>query len=159
MTAASTTRSPAVRRERTIAAPPAAVYRAWLEPQILKQWLAPGGLELDRAEVDERVGGRYRIWHSQAGSPSGGFEAEVVELVPDERIVFRWGFVGPDRDAGGPRYDSLLTVTLQPAPTGTRLVLVHEQLDALGAALPAVAGQVGGGWDSVLDRLPAAVKG
>jgi uncharacterized protein YndB with AHSA1/START domain len=158
MTTASTARFPAVRRERTIAAPPAAVYRAWLEPEILKQWLAPGGLEFDRAEVDERVGGRYRIWHSQAGTPAGGFEAELIELVPGERIVFRWGFVGPDRDAG-PRYDSLLTVTLQPTPAGTRLVLVHEQLDALAAALPAVAGQVGGGWDSVLDQLQAAVKG
>jgi uncharacterized protein YndB with AHSA1/START domain len=158
MTAASTAHFPAVRRERTIAAPPAAVYRAWLEPEILKQWLAPGGLELERAEVDERVGGRYRIWHSQAGSPAGGFEAELVELVPDERIVFRWGFVGPDRDATPP-FDSLLTVTLEPVPAGTRLVLVHERLDALAAALPAVAAQVGGGWDLVLDQLPAAVQG
>jgi uncharacterized protein YndB with AHSA1/START domain len=158
MTPSSTARFPAVRRERTLAAPPAAVYRAWLDPQILQHWLAPGGLKLDRAEVDERVGGRYRIWHSRSGDPAGGFEAELVELVQDERIVFRWGFVGPDRDAG-PRYDSLLTVTLRPVPGGTRLVLVHERLDSLAADLPAVAAQVGGGWDSVLDQLPAAVKG
>jgi hypothetical protein len=28
--------------------------------------------------------------------------------------VFRWGFIGPDRDSG-PAYDSLLTITLREA--------------------------------------------
>lgn len=122
-------RFPAVRRERTISAPPAAVYRAWLDPDILRRWLAPGDLELARAEVDERVGGRFRIWQSQAGTPVGGFEAELLELVPGERIVFRWGFVGPARQ-DGPSFDSLLTVTLQPVPEGTRLVLgLHRRRD------------------------------
>jgi uncharacterized protein YndB with AHSA1/START domain len=66
---------------------------------VLRRWLAPGGLEVTRAEVDERVGGRYRIWQADAGSEVGGFERELVELVPNQRIVFRWGFVGPDRDS------------------------------------------------------------
>jgi uncharacterized protein YndB with AHSA1/START domain len=144
---------PAVRRERVLSASPAAVYRAWLEPDLLRRWLAPGGMEVARAEVDARVGGRYRVWQSSAGRPVGGFDAELLELVPHERIVFRWGFVGPDREAG-PVFDSLLTVTLRgTADGGTRLVLAHERLDALAAAMPMVAEQVGGGWDEVLDRL------
>jgi uncharacterized protein YndB with AHSA1/START domain len=153
----SPARFAAIRRERTISAPPSAVYRAWLDPDILRSWLVPGGLEFARAEVDERVGGRFRIWQSQAGAPAGGFEAELLELVPDERLVFRWGFVGPARDEG-PRFDSLLTVTLHPVPEGTRLVLVHERLETLADAMPDVASQVGHGWDSVLDQLAAAVK-
>ncbi|MFI9718971.1 SRPBCC domain-containing protein [Streptomyces sp. NPDC052396] len=153
----SPTPFPAVRRERTLSAPPATVYRAWLDPEILQRWLAPGTLELARAEVDERVGGRFRVWQTQSNTPIGGFDAELLELVPNERIVFRWGFVGPDRDAG-PRFDSLLTVTLHPVPEGTRLIIVHERLDALAAAMPDVAKQIGGGWDSVLDQLAVAVK-
>ncbi|MEV0200963.1 SRPBCC domain-containing protein [Nonomuraea sp. NPDC050691] len=148
---------PAVRRERTLTAPPRAVYRAWLDPGILCRWLAPGDLESVRAEVDERVGGRYRIWQPRAGRPIGGFDAQLLELVPDRRIVWRWGFVGPDPEAG-PAFDSVLTVTLSETPDGgTHMVVLHEHLDALAAAMPEVACRISGGWDKCLDRLPAAV--
>lgn len=153
-----TTAVPAVRRERVLAAPVHTVYRAWLDPDILRRWLAPGSLECTRAEVDERVGGRFRIWQTDSDHPVGGFDAELLELVPDRRIVWRWGFVGPEREAG-PGFDSLLTVTLDATPDGgTLLVLVHERLDALNAAMPHVAARIGGGWDGVLDQLAVAIK-
>lgn len=143
----------AVRLQRSIAAPPDRVYRAWLEPDLLARWMAPGALEVTRTEVDERVGGHFRIWHASAEGDVGGFEAELLELIPGERIVFRWGFVGPDRLAG-PTYDSLLTITLREAPDGaTELTLVHERLDELAAALPEVADNVGRGWEAALDKL------
>jgi uncharacterized protein YndB with AHSA1/START domain len=143
----------AVRLLRTIPAPPDRVYRAWLDPDLIRRWLAPAGLEVTRAEVDERVGGHYRIWHAGAHGGVGGFDAEVLELVSNERIVWRWGFVGPDRLAG-PTYDSLLTVTLRAAPDGsTELTLVHERLDDLREALPDIAEGVGPGWEMALDKL------
>jgi uncharacterized protein YndB with AHSA1/START domain len=155
---AMTTGQTAVRLERTIPAAPHRVYRAWLEPELLRRWMAPGGLEVSQAEVDERPGGHYRIWQADAGTEIGGFDCEVLELVPDERLVFRWGFVGPDRDTG-PSYDSLLTVTLRETPDGgTVLTLVHERLDALAAAMPQVAENVGTGWDSALGKLAAVTQ-
>ncbi|GIH94650.1 SRPBCC domain-containing protein [Planobispora siamensis] len=148
---------PVVRRERVLSAPVHAVYRAWLDPAILQRWLAPGAPECARVEVDERVGGRYRIRQTDSDQPVGGFDARLLELVPDRRIVWRWGFIGPDREAG-PVFDSLLTVTLDGTPEGgTRLVLVHERLDALAIALPHVAEQVGAGWDGVLNQLTEAI--
>jgi uncharacterized protein YndB with AHSA1/START domain len=110
-----------------------------------------------RAEVDARVGGRYRIWQVNSGVDVGGFECEILELVPDRRIVWRWGFAGPDRTSG-PVYDSLLTVTLRGAPAGgTALTFVHERLDELAAAMPNVAGKVAAGWDNVLAKLATSV--
>ena len=142
-----------VRLQRTIEAPPDVVYRTWLDPDLIRRWMAPGTMEVTGVEVDERVGGAYRVWHGEAG----GFEAEIAELIPGERIVFRWGFVGPDRLAG-PVYDSLLTITLREAPGGaTELTLVHERLDELRAALPDVADSVSAGWESALDQLAAEV--
>jgi uncharacterized protein YndB with AHSA1/START domain len=115
-------------------------------------------LDVTRVEVDERVGGRYRIWHADAGANVGGFECELLDLVPDQRLVFRWGFVGPERTSG-PTYDSLLTITLREAPGGaTVLTLVHERLDELTAAMPHVAGSVGPGWEMVLVKLAALVE-
>lgn len=146
------TKVPVVRLQRTLPAPPHEVYRAWLEPALLRQWMAPG-FDVKRAEVDARVGGHLRIWHADAGADVGGFEGEIVELVPDERIAFRWGFVGPER-AAGPVYDSLLTITLQAAKgNATTLTLVHERLDDLAAAMPDAAKKVDGGWQLVLEKL------
>jgi uncharacterized protein YndB with AHSA1/START domain len=143
----------AVRLQRVIPAAPRNVYRAWLDPDLLRRWLAPGGITVTRAEVDARVGGRFRIWHADSGADVGGFECEIVELVPYERIVFRWGFVGPERSAG-PVFDSLLTILLHPAREGaTALTLIHERLEDLAAAMPDVADSVEIGWELVLEKL------
>jgi uncharacterized protein YndB with AHSA1/START domain len=145
-----------VRIERTIPAPPHRVYRAWLEPAFVRQWMAPGDFRTTRVEIDARVGGRYAIRHARAGQVVGGFEAEILELIPDRRIVWRWGFLGAE-GPNGPVYDSTLTVTFADAPGGaTHLSLVHERLDALAAALPDVARNVGAGWEDVLGKLAAA---
>jgi len=138
----------AVRLQRVIPAAPAQVYRAWLDPGLLARWLAPGDPADVRAEVDERAGGHFRIFTADGG----GFDAELLELVTDRRLVFRWGFVGPAR-RDGPTFDSLLTITFDSVEGGTLLTLVHERLDALAAAMPEVAGQVETGWGRALDNL------
>lgn len=151
------TEFPVVRLQRNIPAPPRQVYRAWLEPGLLRQWMAPG-LDVTRVEVDARVGGHLRIWHADGATDAGGFECEIVELVPHERLVFRWGFVGPDR-AKGPVYDSLLTITLEAAKeNATNLTLVHERLDDLAAAMPRVAEEVQAGWALVLEKLSLTLE-
>ena len=142
----------AVRLQRTIAASPADVYRAWLDPALLVRWMSPRGLGVTRAEVDERPGGSFRIWQDADGVAAGGFECELRELVPAERIVLDWRFVGPERVAD-PAHDSRLTVTLRAAGAGTELTLVHERLEAFRAAMPDVAENISVGWELALDKL------
>jgi uncharacterized protein YndB with AHSA1/START domain len=89
------------------------------------------------------------------GTDADGFDAEILELVPNWRIVWRWGFAGPQR-RNGPVYDSLLTVTLAEIPEGaTALKLVHSRLDELAPAMPEVAQGVRPGWEDVLAKLAA----
>jgi uncharacterized protein YndB with AHSA1/START domain len=146
-----------VRLERTIPASPRQVYRAWLDPELLSRWLAPGGMAVARAEVDERVGGRFRIRHTDSGADVGGFECEILELDPDRRLVFRWGFAGPE-STDGPVFDSLLTITLRESDgDSTTLTLVHERLGELAEAMPHVAGSVRYGWESALGKLARTV--
>jgi uncharacterized protein YndB with AHSA1/START domain len=143
-----------VKVTRSIPAPPDRVYRAWLEPEMLRRWMTPG-LEVTDVEVDARVGGHFRVWQGQAGETTGGFEAEILELVPGERIVFKWGMVGPNL-LDGPVYDSRLTVTFRETGRGaTDLTLVHERLETLYAAMPEIAEQFEAGWILVLDKLAA----
>jgi len=150
-----TTSAATVRIERHIPAAPHWVYRAWLDPDVIRQWLAPGDLTVARVDVDEKRGGRYRVWQQDADAVIGGFECEILELVADQLLRFRWGFAGPDMSSG-PVFDSVLTITLEPASDGgTHLTLLHEKLDSLAAALPDVARNVGPGWNAVIDELHA----
>lgn len=120
--------------------------------------MAPQGSEVTRVEIDERVGGVYRTWKAQAGTIIGGFDSELLELVPDHRLVFRWGFIGPQRRKG-PAFDTLLTVTFDDVPSGgTKLTLIHEQLDEFTTAMPDVAKYVHPGWKSLLRNLKALVR-
>ncbi len=131
---------------------------AWLEPASLGRWLAPNGFVVKKTEVEERVGGRFRVWQTSGDADVGGFEAVILELVPDRRLVFRWGFVGPDRNAD-PRFDSILTIELKErAGNVTELTLIHERLDELAAAMSEVAGGVRRGWEAALAKLIAAVE-
>ena len=138
-----------VRVERTLPVPPHRAYRAWLEPGLVRRWMAPGRQEVTRVEIDERAGGAWRTWKADDGVIVGGFDSELLELVPDRRLVFRWGFIGPQRRQG-PSFDTLLTVSFDPGPAGGTVVrLVHERLGELAAAMPDIAASVGPGWEAV----------
>ena len=47
--------------EREFDAPVAAVFRAHREPELVKQWLGPGGYETDIESYEFRTGGRFRF--------------------------------------------------------------------------------------------------
>lgn len=149
---------PVVRLQHTFPVPPDRVYRAWLDPDFMQRWFAAPVLTVTKAEVDERVGGAYRVWHRDESGDAGGAEAEILELVPNERIVLRWNFVGPDRYAD-PAMESRLTVTFRSsADGGTVLALTHERLDGLHARMPQIAGSVHGGWTETLESLDGALR-
>ena len=58
--------------ERTYAAPVADVWRAWTEPELLRQWWGPEKTTITACEVDLRVGGRLRIV-MEAGEEMGRY--------------------------------------------------------------------------------------
>lgn len=91
MTAASNTITSADRElvlERIIDAPRERVFRAWTDPELLKQWFAPLPWTTPRAEMDVRPGGASLVvMRSPEGQdfPNPGV---YLEVVPNERLVF-----------------------------------------------------------------------
>jgi uncharacterized protein YndB with AHSA1/START domain len=108
--------------------------------------------EVTRVEVGERPGGYWRTWKADSGTVVGGFDSELLELAPDQRLVFRWGYIAPQRRQG-PSLDTRLTVTLGADPPGTALTLVREDLAELAAAMSEIAASVGPGWEALLANL------
>jgi uncharacterized protein YndB with AHSA1/START domain len=115
---------PSLTFKRRLNAAPEKVYAAWTDPQKLIQWFGRVDAKPDtmRAEVDPRVGGRYRVnFNIKSGEyfEVGGIYREVV---PNQRLVFSWAWYST------PERESLVTVTLKPDGVGTLLTVHHEQL-------------------------------
>jgi uncharacterized protein YndB with AHSA1/START domain len=46
---------------RLIRAPREDVFAAWTDPSSIAQWMCPGGIKTAEAQLDARVGGKFRI--------------------------------------------------------------------------------------------------
>jgi uncharacterized protein YndB with AHSA1/START domain len=72
---------------REFAAPRHLVYKAWTTPELVKQWWHAKRGEATIAEIDLRVGGRWRYVMVTDDGFEVGFHGEFREIVPNERIV------------------------------------------------------------------------
>ncbi len=87
---------PAIRITREFDAPPAKVFRAHTDPDLVVRWLGPRGLEMQIDHYDCRTGGSYRYVHRQGGEEYA-FHGSFHEVRPSERIVQTFTFEGmPD---------------------------------------------------------------
>ncbi len=136
---------------RVVDAPRRLVWKAWTEPEHIRQWLS--GLEgwtMPVCEMDARAGGAWRyVWRKDSGTEMamGGL---VREAVPPERLVTteRWGPEWPE------------TVnTLRLAEAGGRttitLTILYPSTEARDAAL---ATGMKDGMDLSFSRLDALLR-
>ena len=79
---------------RLIDAPRAAVYRAWTDPELLKQWFAPLPFTTPHAELDVRPGGANLIVMKSPDGQEMPNRGSYLEVVPNEKIVFTDAYVG-----------------------------------------------------------------
>ncbi|MDP6952593.1 MAG: SRPBCC domain-containing protein [Alphaproteobacteria bacterium] len=129
-----------LQREIHIAASPATVFAYLTEPLKMMTWM---GIECDFAP---EPGGAYRCNVDGENVAAG----EVVELVPDRRVVYSWGWEGGEELPPGA---SRVEITLEEAAGGTRLTLRHSGLSAH------LAERHGEGWDHYYARLAIAAAG
>jgi uncharacterized protein YndB with AHSA1/START domain len=113
---------PSLALVRKLDAEPAKVWRALTEPEMLKQWMAPDATtRVSTAEIDLRVGGRYRIVMSSTGREDHDVRGVYREIVPNKKLVYTWAWKST------PERESLVTIELRSAAGGTELTLRHEQ--------------------------------
>jgi uncharacterized protein YndB with AHSA1/START domain len=83
---------PTIRIIRDFDAPPEKVFRAWVEPELVVQWLGPKSTEMRIDQWDARTGGNYRYSALQDGEVVAAFYGSFHEVRPSERLVqtFTW---------------------------------------------------------------------
>lgn len=145
---------------RLIHAPRASLFRAWTEPELLKQWFTPPPFKTIAAEVDLRAGGSSCIVMQGPDGAQVPCRGVYLEVIRDQRIVFTDAFVRAWEPSEKPFMAA--TITFEDAAGQTRYTarvqhwsvadrIAHEQmgfregwgiatdqLAALAASLPPI---------------------
>ena len=122
-------------------APKEKVFHAWSDAQSMLQWMGPGSVTCERAEVDFTVGGAYEIYMQTEDGPMTAY-GEYIEINPTDKLAFTWGWRQNALEG------SLVTLTFKAVDDGTLLTLEHSGLPA-----PDVAEHHKMGWTAILEKL------
>ena len=147
------------RASRVIAASPARVYAAFIDPEALAIWLPPAQMTARFDRFDLRPGGSYRLvltYANASASPgkatqdSDIVEARFVEVVPDVRVVQAVDFVSDDAAFAG---TMTMTWEVIPVDGGTRVDITaadvpdgispEDHAEGLGSSLTNLADYLG----------------
>ena len=140
----------AVTVARVIRADAERLYRAWLEPDVLASWWSQHGegWRFAGAEVDARVGGRFRLGMSGPDGRTHVASGEYRVLDAPHRLMFTWDWEDPLTSVG----ETLVTVEFRPMPGATQVVVTHERF-----ADASRMGRHEQGWTDLLALLERAV--
>jgi uncharacterized protein YndB with AHSA1/START domain len=133
---------------RRFEAPPEAVYRAHMDPELIQQWcLGPEGWTMPVCVNEGKPGGKIRYeWSNGKG---GGFflTGEILELDPPHRIVHVERMHMPD-----PTPDKRIVTTFVANGTGT-LMTMHMSLPDAEVRKAMLATGMEGGMEASYARL------
>ncbi len=135
---------PSLTLVRRIKAPPAKVFDAWTQPEVLALWWGPHHTRVVEAEIDAREGGRFRIVLVELSGPRHEVSGSYAEIVPEQRLVFSWAWTN------APERVSRVTVVFRAIAEGTEVTLTHDRFADEGTAT-----RHRRGWTESFERLAA----
>jgi uncharacterized protein YndB with AHSA1/START domain len=106
---------------REFDAPRHLVYEAWTTPELVRQWWHANRGEMKVAEIDLRVGGRWRYASVTEDGFEVAFNGEYRELVPNERIVSTEAYEGAPEEG-----ETVNTLTLSEADGRTTATILVQ---------------------------------
>jgi len=137
---------------RLMDAPPDKVYRAWTEPELVKQWFAPAPWTIARAEMDVRPGGASLV---VMRSPEGNempCPGVFLEVVPNRRLVFTDAYTGAWQPSAKPFMTVIVTFEDEGGKTRYAARALHWTVDDREAHEKMGFHQ---GWGQCADQLAA----
>jgi uncharacterized protein YndB with AHSA1/START domain len=138
-----------VRLHRVLATAPEKVYRAFLEPDAVAQWLPPNGFMCTVHTLEPKVGGVHRMSFRNFTTGNGhSFGGKYLELVPNERLRYSDKFDDPNLPG-----EMTVTVSLKKVAFGTEINIVQEGVPDV---IPVEACYLG--WQESLAKLKMLVE-
>lgn len=138
-----------IKLHRVIKAPPARVYRAFVEASAMEKWLPPDGFTGKVEHIDAKVGGTFRMSFTNfATGHSHGFGGEYLEMKPGEKLRYTDKFDDPNLPGV-----ITVTVVLKAVSCGTDVQVSQENVpDAIPIEMCYL------GWQDSLRQLACLVE-
>lgn len=141
--------------ERTVDVRPEVVWRAWTQPEHVKQWFTPKPWETIACEIDLRPGGRFS---TTMRSPDGTEFPNVgcyLEIVPNRKLAWTDALLPGFRPSLEPFMSAV--ILLEPDGSGTRYTAIALHANAEARRKHEEMGFLDG-WSTALDQLVAYMK-
>jgi uncharacterized protein YndB with AHSA1/START domain len=132
---------------KTIQASAERLFEAWTQPAQLKKWWGPQSVVCIDAEVDLRVGGRYRIANQFPDGKVVWIAGEFETIEQPHKLVYTWRF---EPEAGA---SERVTVVFELRGDATEVIVTHERIP--NAAIRDMHEK---GWQGCLDGLAEYLK-
>lgn len=127
--------------ERTIKAPQQAVFDAWLNPELLAQFMRPrADMTVPVCKSDAVQGGNFEIL-MRVGDNDIPHSGTYKKIDPHKQIVFTW-------ETSFSADDSTVTLDFAPADGGTHVTLTHVRFPSEESRDNHMAG-----WSAILSTL------
>ncbi len=145
---------------REFDAPKHLVYEAWTTPELVKGWWNAKRGEVTNAEIDLRVGGRWRYVMVTDGGLEVGFHGEFLEIVPNERIVSTEVYEGLPEGVSEEEGATLNTVTFAEADGRTTLTILVQATNKVSRDAIIDSGMEAGLQDALdlLEQVAASLR-
>jgi len=132
--------------EKFFESPPATVYQAWANPELLSQWMGPGNVSCKKVDAELKVGGSYEI-HMQTDDGIKIACGVYKTIEPYHALAFTWRWKDTDMP------ESLVTLTFSGSNGGTDMRLHHTLLPSSESASHHTLG-----WNGSIKKLEAFIN-
>ena len=140
---------------REFSAPRHLVYKAYTTPELIKRWWSGDRGEVTKAEVDLRVGGKWRYVMTANGGFEVGFHGEYREIIANERLVTTEVYEGM------PEGEAVVTHTFSERDGHTTLTILMELPSQADRDAVINSGMEGGMQESMdhLEQVAVSLQG
>ena len=133
---------------REFDAPKELVYKAYTTPELVKRWWGGKRGDVQVAEIDLRVGGKWRYAMVAQGGFEVAFNGEYREIVPNEKIVHTEIYEGM-QEAGA----AVVTCIFEETEPGRTTLSMLTKVDSQEVRDGIIASGMEGGAQEGLDIL------
>lgn len=134
---------------------PARIWRAWTEPELMKEWFCPAPWKVTEAKLDLRPGGAsYVLMQGPEGQEFPNY-GQYLEVVKEKKIVFTDAYLGDWKPSEKPFFTAIVTMENEGGKTRYIARALHwtdadcEQHKQMGFHE---------GWGKAADQLEALCK-
>ncbi|MBV1920148.1 MAG: SRPBCC domain-containing protein [Pseudomonadales bacterium] len=132
----------AIAVDKSVALSVEEVYRAWLEPALVKRWMAPGTMRVSEPTIDARPDGEWQLVMIDVDGGPHKASGKYTSLTEPSALALTWAW-------DGGHYTTQITVTIDAGANGKTDVCLEQR----GFPSMDVAQSHEAGWAGCLEKL------